>query len=286
MRSKKIYIRVDGGNQIGLGHLVRCFALAKMIQSDFVIIFVCQVLPDSFIHEIKESKFLYIALNDEPDFFTLINPEDIILLDGYHFNTHYQRHIKQIGCKLICIDDIHENEFYADLIINHAPNVSIKEYSAQPYTKFALGLDYVLLRPTFLEKAKITREPEVIKTVFVCFGGSDNKNITKYVAEILKKDARFSKIILVTGASYVFGEQLLVLAENDPRIKIYNAINSDLMCGLIESAQLAIVPASGILQEVLAVGVKVISGMYVENQSNIFNNYKKLNAFESAGRFT
>jgi len=33
----KIYIRADGGKEIGLGHLVRCFALALMLKDDFEI---------------------------------------------------------------------------------------------------------------------------------------------------------------------------------------------------------------------------------------------------------
>ena len=42
----------------------------------------------------------------------------IVVLDGYHFDTNYQTKIKQKGCKLVCIDDLHDKHFVADIIIH------------------------------------------------------------------------------------------------------------------------------------------------------------------------
>ncbi|WP_426668535.1 UDP-2,4-diacetamido-2,4,6-trideoxy-beta-L-altropyranose hydrolase [Mucilaginibacter sp. McL0603] len=286
MKKNKILIRVDGSTKIGLGHLVRCIALAQMLKSDFDISFVCIEIPSSSQREIKGLEFNLIIINKEEEFLLFVNNEVIVVLDHYGADSNYQKNIKNKGCKLVCIDDLHDKVFFADLIINHAPNVVPSDYMAQVDTQFALGLDYVLLRPAFLKKAKETITYKSINTAFICFGGADVRNITQTTVDILKNDARFKKIIIVTGAVYNYLSQLEQSISNDKRFFSYNSIDSNTMTNLIEEAQLAIVPASGILQEVLAIGCKVVSGMYVENQKNIFENYRALEAFQSAENFS
>ena len=50
-------------------------------------------------------------------------------------------------------------------------------------------------------------------------------------------------------------------------------------------ADLAILPASGILLEALAAGCRVISGRYAENQKLVYENYKNAGLFFDAGNF-
>lgn len=286
MENKKIFIRADGGNEIGLGHIVRCTALAQMLRNDFEINFVCKQIPETSRQDINKLGFGFRLIKREADFLSSLSAGLIVVLDHYGLDTEYQKAIKEKGCKLVCIDDLHDKVFYADLIINHAPNIEASSYSAQIYTQYATGLDYALLRPAFLKKAKEAVSFKVIQTAFVCFGGADIKNITQAVVEILKKDKRLKKIIIVAGAAYNYFNLLKNSIDNDARFHLYHSVDSEKMADLMSESQLAIVPSSGILQEVLAIGCRVISGMYVENQKRIFENYKSLGAFESAGDFS
>jgi RimJ/RimL family protein N-acetyltransferase len=143
----------------------------------------------------------------------------------------------------------------------------------------------VLLRPEFLTaQPKVVVDPD-IKTVFVCFGGSDTKNLTHTVTKILVNDNRFKKIVVVIGSEYSYTDNLNALIKNNPKIYLYKAVDAATLSALIADCNIAIVPASGILLEVLAIGTKAIAGMYIDNQKNIFNNYKALGAFESAEYF-
>jgi RimJ/RimL family protein N-acetyltransferase len=72
----------------------------------------------------------------------------------------------------------------------------------------------------------------------------------------------------------------------DQRISIYHALDEKHMLTLMLETDLAIVPASGILLEVLAVGCRVISGIYTDNQKFIYSNYKKINSFIDAFDFS
>jgi len=283
---KGVVFRVDGNAQIGLGHLVRCIALAQMLCEEFGITFACKEIPENTAVALGKFGFNLLRIIDEEVFLKDLTQDRIIVLDHYAFDSSYQKKIKDSGAILIFIDDLHRMSSYADLIINHSPGITAGYYQAQINTQFALGLEYVLLRPTFLKSAQSDLKRVVKGTVFVCFGGSDSKNITRTVVEILKKDKRFTRIFVVVGEVYASLEDLKQFVSNDDRVEIHHAISSEQICELMSGSELAIVPSSGILQETLAIGCKTISGMYVENQEYIFKRYKVLGAFISAEDFS
>lgn len=281
-----IYIRADGDAQIGLGHLVRCMALAYMLKEEFSISFVYKYAPESIIEEIEKAGFSLLKIKNEEDFLVILNSGGIVVLDHYGLDSDYQKEIKQKGCKLVCIDDLHDKEFFADLIINHAPGVKAMNYRSQPSTQFALGLDYVLLRPAFLEAAKQERKIKGLKTVFICFGGADYRNLTRQCVHQVVELNIFEKIIVVIGSAYQKKEELLKFTNNIPNLSIYHSINEGRIVDLMNISDVAIVPASGILLEVLSSGCRVISGKYVDNQRHLHSQYKSINAFIDADNFS
>ncbi len=282
----KVLIRVDGSAEIGLGHVVRCIALAKMLIDEFQIHFISKEIPESLIEDMSSNGFEFTKIETEETFFKLLSGTEIVVLDNYFFDTAYQKKVKEtLGCKLVCIDDLHDKEFYADLIINHAPGVKPEDYQAQTFTQFALGLDYALLRPSFLKAAKEERKIEKNETVFVCFGGSDIKNITSRCLSALIRVKEFKRIIVVLGAAFQNLEEVKNIAETTNRVEIYHEIDENRMLELLKISQLAIVPSSGILLEALSAGCMVISGGYVENQKFIYQYYKNSHLILDAGQF-
>ncbi|MCC5908762.1 MAG: UDP-2,4-diacetamido-2,4,6-trideoxy-beta-L-altropyranose hydrolase [Balneolaceae bacterium] len=281
----EVRIRVDGNNQFGLGHLVRCTALAQMLKNHFSITFYLKEVPEQIRLEIEKKHFQTTLIDSEKNFLKELTPDMTVVLDGYHFNTGYQKKIKEIGSNLVCIDDVYDKEFYADLIINHAPGITTKDYSAQPYTRFALGPDYVLLRPSFLSVGNPKKGVDKHEKILICFGGSDSANLTLRVINIVLDFNQFKKIFIITGSAYKFEKELLETIKNTTRIEYFHAVDQQKMAALMNKADAAIVPASGILFEVLATGTTAISGMYTDNQKNVYSGFKKMNAFIDAGTF-
>lgn len=279
----EIFIRADGSPKIGLGHLVRCLALAQMLENDFEISFVCKEIPETMYSELNEKGFGLTKIQGEKDFFNLLNANSIVILDGYHFDTNYQKQIKLAGSVLICIDDLHVKEFVADLIINHTSGTTSHDYNAQPYTKFALGLGYALLRPAFLEQAKLNRKIEKIETVMICFGGADPHNLTQIALQTVKEIKHFKKIIVITGHLFNFTKEFKKIVKNDSRIELRHALNIDKMIETMIESDLAVVPASGILLEVLSIGMPSISGYYVDNQIKSSITLEKMGLISSVG---
>lgn len=256
-----------------------------MLRDNFRISFVCKEIPNAICAEIQDNEFQLINIADEEDFFELLSERNIVVLDGYHFDAEYQKHIKIKGCKLVCIDDLHDKEFVTDLIINHAPGIFPQDYKSSIYTQYALGLNYVLLRPKFLEQAKKKREIHKIKTLFICFGGSDFKNLTLSTLKSVLPFDQVVKIIVVTGAAYKISDEFKRVINTDTRIDYRHNQNEIQMLDAMLASDLAIVPASGILLEIMAAGCLVITGMYVDNQKFIYENFVKSGSVIDGGEF-
>ncbi len=282
---RKIAIRADGGSDIGLGHLIRCFALAEMLKNDFKIEFYCIRIPEDILSDIIASNYQVHLIKQNSAMKSLIDVSTLIILDGYHFSSEYQLELKVAGYKLVCIDDLFDKEFYADLIINHAPMMVKSKYLYQNYTDFAIGVDYALLRPAFLNAALKNRIVNKLDAVLICFGGSDNKNFSLHVLNACILNNNFKQIFVVTGAAYQHMDILNELVERDIRIKHYHALNETEMLSIMNDSDIAIVPSSGILYEVLAAGCLVAAGYYVENQKGIYDGFKQMSAFVDLNDF-
>jgi UDP-2,4-diacetamido-2,4,6-trideoxy-beta-L-altropyranose hydrolase len=282
---QKLFIRADGSMQIGLGHLIRCLSLANMLENYFQICFVCKEIPESTIRDINESHFLVSKIETEEFFLEMLAPGDFVVLDGYGFGFEYQIEIKKRKCKIISIDDQYQGKFISDLIINHAPGVTINNYHAESYTDFALGHEYALLRPKFLKQARNYRKIYQKDKIFICFGGADKNDYTKKIISILTNIPEFIEIIVVTGPEYTNLNSLLKCIRNDFRIIHWHDINENKMIELMLNVDIAIVPASGILFEVMAAGCIPISGYYVENQLDNYNGFLNLGGFIDAKSF-
>ena len=142
----------------------------------------------------------FLALREEThydDFLSHLQGDEIVVLDNYFFDTGYQRAIKGKGCRLVCIDDMHDKHYVADVVINHGLTDSAL-FDVESYTKLCLGFDWALLRKPFLEAARKKRVPMDRKgKVVVCFGGSDIHDVTGY---FVNRTLRLPAVSDVTAA--------------------------------------------------------------------------------------
>jgi UDP-2,4-diacetamido-2,4,6-trideoxy-beta-L-altropyranose hydrolase len=283
----KVLIRVDANSQIGLGHFTRCLALANMLQDEFDVNFFYHTLTENAIRSASQ-RFTFVQVNSEEEFLHQVSPESIVVLDGYNFSPSDHREIRKRGARLVCIDDHFDQFFSADLIINHAPNILPSHYNAPDFTQFALGLQYCLLRQSFLKAA---REPRTKKlpesTLVICFGGADPKNLTKSALEVAITLSTYSTIYCIVGDAYTHDVKALQsMALPNSNVHVLQSLSEEQMVEKFCQAAVAIVPASGVLIEALAAGARVISGFYADNQKYMYSNYRSLNAFVDAGDFS
>ncbi|TAH39135.1 MAG: UDP-2,4-diacetamido-2,4,6-trideoxy-beta-L-altropyranose hydrolase [Bacteroidetes bacterium] len=282
----RILIRADGDSSVGLGHLVRCLALAQMLQEKFHVIFYCMTIPVQFKSEVVSKGFKVQPMEADSDFYSSVLDADIVVLDGYQFALEDHQKVKAAGALLVCIDDLHNITYAADVIINHCPGINVSDYQAEVYTQFALGSEYVLLRPKFLSACGTRRFKENPDAVMICFGGADTNNLTvKALRQALKQDW-LKKIVVISGPAYVFKEELDALCISDLRVEHIHAADELTMLSKMLETDITIVPTSGVLLEALATGSRVVSGYFVDNHKFIYSHYLKVGAFIDAGDFS
>lgn len=273
MAKRTIIFRADGGPTIGMGHFTRTLALAEMLNEHFLCTYATQKPTDYQINEIEKVCHQRIDLPDNEthfdDFLNLLKGDEIIVLDNYYFSTDYQRAIRAKGCKLVCIDDLQDKHYVADVVINHAEGIMENSFSKEPYTKLCLGFQYALLRKEFLLET-----PAFNKKKYSCLlmiGGADPLNITVNILSLIEPQNQHLPTVVVVGSSFQNEEQLREI----PNAVIYKSISSLKALQLMVDSKFGILPASTVAIEACAARLPYICGYFIDNQKLIYNGIKK-----------
>lgn len=264
---KKVYFRADAGQSIGYGHFIRSLALADMLKEDFDCTFFTQT-PTEYQKKEAEMVCPLVALPADNNRFELflkkLSGDEIVVLDNYFFSSEYQKEIKEKGCKLVCVDDVHDKHFFADVIINHCINSCI-DYDAEEETKFFLGAKWALLRAPFLKKEESQKDSN---HWVITFGGSDSHNLTLRYVELLKLIQPEAQISIMVGDVYSHLDEL----KNFGGVSVYNNLTAQQVADLFRNAENVICSASSVCYEALSCGCNVYAGYYVDNQVDFYNN--------------
>ena len=256
---QKILFRADAGQSIGYGHFIRTLALADMLKENFDCVFYTQT-PTDYQKDELNKVCAYVALPADDSRFQLfldsLNGDEIVVLDNYFYTTDYQRRIKTKGCKLVCIDDMHDKHYVADAVVNHGP-ARPDDFDCEPYTKLCLGNQWSLLRKPFLEPVKSNKRKN---RLVVCFGGADPQHLTDKIVTMLI-DLKISYEIIV-----ILGETAYLSEENRKRVVVKKNLSALQMAELFETSVVGILPSSSVRIEAVSRGLKVICGYFVDNQ--------------------
>ncbi|MBK8505400.1 MAG: UDP-2,4-diacetamido-2,4,6-trideoxy-beta-L-altropyranose hydrolase [Saprospiraceae bacterium] len=290
-----LYLRADGNSRIGLGHLVRSLALAEMLSDIFSIHFITRNPLASLKREIKEICHSIILLPEsidhENEAVYLVNNHieigEAVVLDGYHFTTDYQTILKNWGCILICIDDIHAYHFVADAIINHAGGIKPEDYLCLSTTQLYLGLDYALLRKPFRDATKDRRPLENREdAVFICLGGADPQNHTLEVLKKCEKLLQGEKCYLILGAAYPYRNELEVyLKATSLDIEIRSNLNAEMMVHYMQRCKKAITPPSSISYEYMSISGELYVLLIADNQKRMLSYFTETGLAFDFARF-
>jgi UDP-2,4-diacetamido-2,4,6-trideoxy-beta-L-altropyranose hydrolase len=295
----KVLFRADGNNKIGLGHIYRCLALAKVIETKFDCLFAVANPEENVKKLITENGFCIIELtgvnyqlpdNMDEKFeipFDLKNELfniDVVVIDGYWFGEQYQKKIKNEKVKLVCIDDLANRHYYADVIINHAPDFDIYKYQTENYTKIYCGLEYLLIRPEFYMK---TIQKVKNDAIFLSIGGVDHYGLTLRIASLLTIiiDKPIINIVVSSNFDKIQLQKLNDLKNKNKGIEIFKDLTTERIINIIDIGKFAILSASTILMEVFTRNVFAATGFYSKNQEYTYYSMTKSNYAVGLGSF-
>lgn len=289
--SKRIIFRVDGDSKTGLGHIYRCLALAELLEDKFQCIFVTKEIPESLSLKIRNSyKYYKISSGKDFDLYeSLLKSNDIVVLDGYNFDTSYQLRIRSFKVKIVVIDDFVASKYFADVVINHGLDKPSDYYGAvQAFCKVYTGFKHVIVRKVFLDYARESKNINEIETLFICMGGADPFQLTQKTLQAAARLNLFKRIIVVTGPAFKHISTLTDFIENIQKetvISHYHNISGDHIAELMNESQVAICPSSTISLEACCIRVGLLTGYGIDNQRAIHDQLIEKQCAMSVGDF-
>lgn len=267
--NSEIIIRANGSTQGGLGHLYRGLAISECIPSGITFTFVTNYRET---HKLSSKKInVYLTQDDENDFkiFEKFKNLKVIIIDGYQFDSQYQKKLKGEGYRSIYIDDLASEYMYSDIVINHSPGFVADDYRGEAHVKYFLGPKYSIVRKEFVNNRY---QNEKRKGILIVMGGSDQFDITRKILEYLNKHNNSDiPIHVVLGNNYEGVNKLYSF--NNLNLEIYKNLDSTQLSQLMLNSMYGVMPASTVLYEYLMCGGNAISGFYVDNQKKVYDYF-------------
>lgn len=271
---EKLYIRSDGNEKIGTGHIMRCLSIADAVrEAGGTCIF---VVADSKMEAvIRANGFPMICLHsvwDNLDYETekmeqLISSEKIrfLLVDSYFVTHDYMMRLHRLT-QVGYIDDLDQFTYPCSLLINYNLYAGQIDYLHRyPSQKLFLGPEYVPLRREFshLPSRKVRTQ---VKDVLVTTGGSDPMNIACELVQSAKQEPLLQEINfhIVAGRFHQHLPMLQNLVQTEPGIALHHNVKcmSELMIG----CDLAVSAGGSTLYELSACGTPTICFAWADNQ--------------------
>ncbi|MGI4863283.1 MAG: UDP-2,4-diacetamido-2,4,6-trideoxy-beta-L-altropyranose hydrolase [Janthinobacterium lividum] len=275
---KRVVFRTDGNAAIGLGHLVRCQALAQALQPAFAGVFVVRDPAPAFVQQLAAAALaiwpiaadLPTGLPEAEWLASQLAPTDIVVLDDYGFTPDYQRLLAAQGIPLVCLDDLITPPIWADLVLNQAGGIGTAAYAAVPLAQLCLGPAYALLRPPFWQQSS-NDSAEPLR-LFLNMGGADPGNQTLALLPRLRQQFPGYLVEVVTGAVYPHQAELAAYAQPlSAQVRLHHNLSANDLAALLRACQVLVCPPSGVAYECCAAGGAVLLHLTADNQAAMFD---------------
>ena len=270
-----LLIRADAGCDIGVGHVMRCLALAQAWQDQggsaiFALAKTAPAIEEKLRTEncIVESVPGRIGSNEDAGCTAGLGRRHAaawIVLDGYRFDPNYQGTIKDIGFKLLMIDDLGGSQaYFADLILNQNVHAAEAMYpNRQGQSRCLLGSRFALLRREF-RSVPVREQRTEARRVLITMGGSDPGNATARVLDALRAIPERLEVKVVVGPANSSAEGLTRALPGAHQIQIIS--NPDFMVDLMSWADIAVSAAGSTVWEMCRLGLPAILISIADNQ--------------------
>ena len=289
-----IWIRADGGKEIGLGHVMRCLSVADALRK--LGEKVCFLLADASVVPLLEKRGQEYKVLDsswekpETELTRMLemfdSPRgDVFLADSYYVTAEYLRQVKTY-MPVCYMDDLGIQDLPVDLLINYnifadraiygtgAADHGMADCSTANYgTAYLLGMEYAPLRRVFQGIEYEVRKNA--RKVLITTGGSDRYNLAGQILELALQDplAEQMEYCVVSGAYNEYLSQLQLLENAHANIHVYS--NVERMWELMQSCDIAVTAGGSTMYELSAVGVPMICFSFVDNQERIVEGFRR-----------
>lgn len=284
-----IAFRVDGGFQIGMGHLMRCLSLAKEFRSSGCQIFFISADPVGN-NIIDTQDFEVIKIDTGIDFGVAMIQKilkaksiDCLIIDSYQVSQEFFLKLK-LFVKLLCyVDDLNLLDYPVDVLING--NIGASKMGYRPYSEqelLLLGPSFNLIREEFrgLPQRQVSSR---IESILVTMGGSDPLNLTVRIMQAIKDNLSLAGIHfgIVIGRGFTSQTELYQLRQSLTNVVLYENVSR--ISELMLRADLAISAGGSSLYELCATGTPAWAIIVASNQEYIVRCLAELGYIKNLG---
>ncbi|MGR6751939.1 UDP-2,4-diacetamido-2,4,6-trideoxy-beta-L-altropyranose hydrolase [Aeromonas veronii] len=281
----KVAFRLDAGAKIGLGHLMRCLAIADRLKTAGAEChFLCHQLPMHLLPLLHSHQHHPLCGLDDAGPLPNLRPEWLVC-DHYQIDRQIEQTLAIHCGQLLVIDDLADRPHHGQQLLDQGPLRSAADYQslAPADCQLLLGTDYALLRPAYRQLAR--QKVSQWQRGLICFGGADPAGACLITLNTLARLpwARTIRWTLVAGGANPFWPELEQRVAELPDLPLTLLRQSDQMAQLMQQHDFTIGAAGGMTWERACLGLPTLAVPIVDNQQ--FND-DVIARFQLAERLT
>lgn len=286
--TRRALFRLDAGARIGLGHAIRCLALAEELKARG---WSCRFAVNQGARAVVEAvapvevEIVEGEAFDDPAELEAVAADgcDALIVDHYGLDARFEKACRSFAPKIVAIDDLADREHDADALFDATYGRAAKDYAKllPKGTPVRTGPAYALLAPGFARAraASLLRRAsgEGVRRVLVSLGGAPPASFLRRLALGARDALPEAHIDIAAGASEG------TLAFDDPKVAVHRGRVD--MVGLTAAADLAIGAGGGSAWERCCLGAPSVLIEIADNQKAVTRALDDAGAGVRAGRF-
>jgi len=274
--TSQLLIRADASPDVGVGHVMRCLALAQSWQDlDLGSVHIaCLEIPHALERRLQANGISIHRLA-EPDRAADVAAiaSDIeanwIVVDGYRFDEEYHRGVRACGARVLVVDDFGTTGSWdADILLDQNMGASFDQHygGARVQGPVLMGSNFCLLRREFRTYSPSSTEATSgVLNILVLAGGGAGGGFRSVIIPLLEEVASPIQARVVVGpADSVESSTTPVESE---RIKVLVDVRD--MPAQMEWADVAVSASGSTAWELMFMGVPSVLVPVADNQKSI-----------------
>ncbi|ODR97415.1 hypothetical protein AUC69_12455 [Methyloceanibacter superfactus] len=246
---RKVVIRADASETLGMGHVYRALALAQELARHEIVVAtdISHPLGPKFLSQFP---FEVRPVDGDDGFVELVQSltPDLVILDQLDTTDVYVEAIKSATGSVVTFEDMGIGAEIADLVVS-----DLYENLSVPGHRQLTGMANAILAPSFETARQPAQFKNDVENVLVVFGGTDPSALTEKALEALAKLGFSGTVTVVLGPGVSRPISLGAYA-----LKGEICSNVSYMPGIMQRADLAISSAGRTITELASLGIPVL----------------------------
>lgn len=273
-----IIFRCNASPEIGLGHLVRCRALAQALKRQGES---CVMVgpPKSYataqdaecIEDWIEVGEWISAERDAARLLEIVGSKggNFAVLDDYRVDAGYQQRLSASGLHWLQFDGTAQKPLWADWVVNANPAARPENYHDvlhNPAAQLLLGPEYAVLRGEF-PPAGLRADGRPVEQVLLAFGGGDDRGGIEFALSTLIENAPVNwRFAVISGGHNPRNPQLAAWIEAHGRGRVTLSVDPENVAAIMAASDLAVMAGGTSIYEAAACRLPMVLIAIADNQ--------------------